>query len=72
MQARSAGIDHHHVVAAITAGRTSSAKDLTTHEGVSVLAAIEDVRIGRRDLVETDGNWDVVEVQYGPDEEPFE
>jgi len=56
MRAKEAGVDHHVVVRAVTAGRASSAKDLDGDEKALVLAAIGDLADGRRVLSLTDAD----------------
>jgi hypothetical protein len=77
MRARDAGVDHHHVVAAVTHGLTNSAKDLTAPEADAVLHALVDIKAGRALLEDDgDGGWRIVDPadQFAedpnPDEEP--
>jgi len=79
MRARDAGVDHHHVVAAVTHGLTNSAKDLTAPEADAVLHALVDIKAGRALLEDDgDGGWRIVDPadQFAedpdPDEEPRE
>jgi hypothetical protein len=62
IRARDAGVDHHHVVAAVTHGRTESAKDLNAPEADAVLRALVELQAGRLELIEPDGDlgWDLV------------
>lgn len=55
IKAKEAGVDHHHVVAAVTDGRTSSSKDLTRDEAFSVLDALDSIQLGDL-LLEVDGD----------------
>lgn len=66
MRAREAGVDHHHVVEAVTFQRKSSAKELTGEEAAEVLAEIKAIAERRRRLVKS-GQWwtleDVADVE---------
>lgn len=57
MQAQAAGVDHHHVIDAVTGGEKRSAKDVDHEEGELVLLAIRDLAEGKLTLVERDGAW---------------
>lgn len=55
MRAQKAGVDHHHVIAAVTRGNKTSAKDLTAPEADAVLHALVDIKAGRLELTEATG-----------------
>lgn len=74
MQAQVAGIDHHHVIAAVTVGEKSSANDVTVEEGKLALQAIAAIAKGEYSLGERDGQWVFVDPPEGrlwdaPDED---
>lgn len=71
IKAREAGIgDHHDVVYAVTAGQSTSAKDLTDAQGSAVLDAIRRIKIGEL-VLDTDGaEPTLVEVALEPAAEP--
>lgn len=54
MSAGNAGVDHHHVVAAITNGLKTSAKTVTAEEATQVIDALTAIREGRSVLVAGD------------------
>jgi len=71
MHARDAGVDHHHVVSAVTGGNKASAKDLNAAEAADVLYTLADIRAGRVEILGSDEDgWQLV----NPDaiEEPEE
>lgn len=70
MKARDAGLDHHHVVEAVTCGQKTSAKDVTAEEGGEVLMAIRDIAAGRKRVEETEHGRRLVVV--GGDDDPAE
>lgn len=47
MRAQKAGVDHHQVVAAVTNGRATSAKDIDAAEGSQILEALVGIAQGR-------------------------
>lgn len=57
IQAQRAGLDHHHVIEAVTLGDKQSAKEVDNEEGELVLKAIADLAAGKYRLVEKDGRW---------------
>lgn len=62
MRCSEAGIDSHHLVSAITGGRSSSKKDVTPEEASELFMAIVKVRRGLLQLVESEpGVWRLVE-----------
>jgi hypothetical protein len=64
IRARAAGVDHHQVVAAVTRGRTSSARDLNAAEAGAVLKALVEINAGRAQLAGDDADgWLIVEVE---------
>lgn len=66
MRANNAGIDHHHVIAAVTFGAKSSAKEVTGDEGAEVLMAIREIAQGRKALDEVEDGWRLVDVSEDP------
>lgn len=65
IRAREAGVDHHHVVAAVTHGRATSAKDITGPEADQVLDALAAIRDGRARLEQTGDGWQLVAIEPG-------
>lgn len=62
MQAKAAGIDHHHVIEAVTGGEKTSAKSVTTEEGQLTLQAIAAIAAGEYELGQGhDGAWTFVD-----------
>lgn len=57
MAAQDAGVDHHHVIMAVTGGAKASAKDVDTEEGQLTLQAIAAIGRGEYTVVEKDGRW---------------
>jgi hypothetical protein len=71
MQARRAGIDHHNVVAAVTHGRTSTAKDLSDSDAAAVIQAIADLAAERIRLEQDDeGAWRLIGDETGEEPAP--
>jgi hypothetical protein len=72
MRARDVGVDHHHVVLAVTNGAKSSARDLNAAEADAVLHALVDMGAGRAELFgsedETGTVWHLVDTSDAPEE----
>lgn len=63
IKANEAGVDHHQVVAAVTGGLKSSAKQVTAEEASHVIEALHDIRDGRAKLELDDKLWRIVAVE---------
>jgi hypothetical protein len=72
MRARDAGVDHHHVVLAVTNGAKSSARELNAAEADAVLHALVDLEAGRAELFgsedETGTVWHLADTSNAPEE----
>lgn len=72
MKCNEAGLDaegRHNLVSAVTNGVKNSAKTVDAEEGALVLAAARDIAAGRKQLVESDGGWKLIEVEDGTDDQ---
>lgn len=75
MKCNEAGLDddgRHHLISAVTNGVKDSAKTVDANEGADVLAALVEIRAGRKALQQdsSEGNWWLVDVEDATDDEP--